>query len=300
MKRFILKLSFFLILLIIIDYTFGVLGKKALESATSGDTKREYLVANGGITDEIVVLGSSRAVHHYHPTIIEENTGLSCYNAGVDGNGIILMYGRLSLIMKYHTPKLVIYDITKDFDLNKNDNTKYLGHLKYFYNDKTIKEIFSSVDKLECYKMYSNMYKYNSKFLQLIADNFHSFSTNIKGYKPIHHTMDYVPKSNISNEETELDSLKIGYLEKLILLCKDKSQLIFVISPSYFEDNQDYSPLINLCAKHNISLLDYGKDTTFVGKRRFFGDTVHMNNDGATDFSRIIANEINKLLNKNK
>ena len=48
--------------------------------------------------DDILIFGSSRAVHHYNSSMIEDSLGMSCYNCGDDGNGIILSYGRLSMI----------------------------------------------------------------------------------------------------------------------------------------------------------------------------------------------------------
>lgn len=46
-------------------------------------------------TDDIIILGSSSATHHYVLQIIEDSLGLSCYNCGEEGNGVVLAYGRL-------------------------------------------------------------------------------------------------------------------------------------------------------------------------------------------------------------
>ena len=40
---------------------------------------------------DVLIMGSSRAHHHYVPEIISDSLGLSCYNTGKDGNGIILV-----------------------------------------------------------------------------------------------------------------------------------------------------------------------------------------------------------------
>ena len=59
--------------------------------------------------------------------MISDSLGVSCYNAGESGCGIILAYGRLLMILERYTPKAIIYEVTPDFDyLDGKDNHKYL------------------------------------------------------------------------------------------------------------------------------------------------------------------------------
>ena len=64
-----------------------------LQARAGGITGAEYYVCEK-VTEDIIIMGSSRASHHYVPEIISEELGMSCFNAGRDGNGIILQYGR--------------------------------------------------------------------------------------------------------------------------------------------------------------------------------------------------------------
>ena len=83
------------------------------------------------ISDEvdanILIFGSSRAAHHYVPSILSDSLDMSCYNCGLDGNGIIYGYGKLKTITARYYPKIVILDIQPTFDLFTNDNCKYLA-----------------------------------------------------------------------------------------------------------------------------------------------------------------------------
>lgn len=64
------------------------------------------------ISDEvdanILIFGSSRAAHHYVPSILSDSLDMSCYNCGMDGNGIIYGYGKLKTITARYYPKIVI------------------------------------------------------------------------------------------------------------------------------------------------------------------------------------------------
>ena len=90
--------------------------------------------------EDVILMGSSRASHHYVTQIITDSLGLICFNAGQDGNGIIMQYGRWKMISERYAPKVLIYDITPVFDLMENDNMTYIDHLKPFCSDGEVKD----------------------------------------------------------------------------------------------------------------------------------------------------------------
>lgn len=295
MKKVIIKIILILFILFIIDSLFGYLCKELTQNSIGGDTAK-YKYISQDCNDEILIMGSSRCNHHYIPSIIEDSLNKTCYNCGIDGNGIITMYGLLNVISEYNTPDIIIYDITTSLDLDKNDNLKYLGRLKQYYDKEGIKPIFKKIDKVETYKMYSSMYQYNSKLLQLISDNLKPTQENDKGYKPLYGCMDYEPKEN-SNTTFEYDSVKLNFIKLFIEKCNNKSQLIFTTSPYYLPGNDSvYKPIREMCEKYKIPFLEHHKDTLFSNKKNYFKDSVHLNHEGAQIFTNIIIEEISKML----
>ena len=295
MKKFIFKTILFLLFTIIIDSLFGILCEKLANSSKGGDTAKYHYIAEE-CNDEILIMGSSRCSHHYIPSMFLDSLNSSCYNCGIDGNGIITMYGLLNVILEYNTPDIIVYDITHSFDLQKNDNIKYLGKLKRFYNNKEIKTIFEKIDKKETYKMFSSMYQYNSTLLQLIADNISPQQDNNNGYKALHGCIDSQPKYN-DVKTIKYDPQKLDFIEQFILKCNGKTQLIFTISPYYFPPYDDiYEPVRKLCHKHNIPLLEHHNNTLFVKQKKYFKDSVHLNHEGAELYTRIIIQQIFDLL----
>lgn len=295
MKKFILKIILFLSFAIIIDLLFGILCENLINSSKGGDTAK-YRYISKECNDKILIMGSSRCSRHYIPSIFMDSLNLSCYNCGIEGNGIITMYGLLNVILEYNTPEIIVYDIYSGFDLQKDDNIKHLGKLKRFYYNKEIKAVFEKVDKKETCKMLSSMYQYNSTLLQLISDNITPKAENNNGYKALIGSMDYEPKHN-DVKTIEYDSLKLDFIEQFILKCIGKTQLIFTISPNYFPSNDErYEPVRELCSKYNIPLLEHNNDTLFIKQKKYFKDPVHLNNEGAEIYTRIIIQQIHNLL----
>lgn len=164
MKKFISKVILFLIGLVILDQLVGIGARYLVGHAKGGDTGLNNYICNQ-MEEECIIFGSSRGMHHYDPNIITDSLDMSCWNCSLDGNGIILMYGRYKMLSARYTPKMLIYDVQTSFDLLEGDNHKYLGGLRYYYDRQGIDSIFWNVDKTERFKMMSNCYRYNSQWL---------------------------------------------------------------------------------------------------------------------------------------
>lgn len=260
-----------------------------------GDYGRNNYICKETYQD-ILIFGSSRAIHHYNTGIISDKLGLSCYNCGEDGMGIICSYGRFSLIKQRYQPKIVIYDIEVAYDILKDDNTRYLGFLRPYYDEKGIDSIFDKVSHTERYKMMSYLYRYNSRWLDMLAQFRSKSNAYAKDYKyaPLKGIMNYEPSKYKFSSTEDCDSLKLYYLEKFILDCQtQKTKIVFVISPVYGEkENHLLEPFVDICTKHNIPILDHFADIRFVNKKELFSDKMHLNETGATLFSEVIASEI--------
>ena len=300
MKKFIYKVVAFLIGLVVLDAFVGVVARCLVSNAKGGDTGLSNYICRQ-MKEKCVIFGSSRGMHHYDPQIISDSLSMSCWNCSLDGNGIILMYGRYMMISRRYTPSVLIYDIHTSFDLLDGDDSKYLGALRYYYDDPGIDSIFWSVDKTERYKMLSNCYRYNSQWLQLISDNIHPLQGSDKGYKPVDKKMLYTPKAVMAEKVTyKYDALKLKYLEKLVLACKEKgTKLLFTISPQYdTHDDRVYAPLKKICKKYDVPLLNHYCDKDFVDNADYFYDSVHMNRTGASAYTKKIVGEVRKFMNE--
>ena len=300
MKRFVLRLLVFLTLMFILDRGFGVSMKYLQDHAKGGYVGHHNYILHQA-DEDILIFGSSRAIHHYNPQIIEDSLGMSCYNCGQDGNGIVLFYGWWQLMKNRHLPRMIIYDVNPEFDLFSGDNLKYLGWLRSEYDNEAVKQIFEDIDYTEKYKMQSMMYRYNSKFLQNIIDCIHPiFQISPNGYLPLKGEFDRMKIKNRKNEDKIIfDSLKIEYLVSLIKDIKDHGiKLVFVASPVWYGLNDiSFEPLIKICNEKNVLFYNYSNDTIFIKNDELFKDGTHLNKKGADTFTCEISDQLKNVLN---
>lgn len=297
MKKFIFNILIFFAIVSGIDVIAGITCNYLESHAKGGDTYREYYAFMKS-NENILIYGSSRAIHHYIPKLITDSTKQTCFNCGLDGNGIIFQYGRYKVMTNRYTPDIIIYDIEPAFDLNKDDKLKYLNGLKAFYDEPGVDSIFWDVSYIERYKMFSKLYRYNTKFIQMASDNIRPLQKISKGgYKPLYGEIDY----NIEwsdDPEYEIDTLKLKYFESMILSTKERGiKLIFVASPKYRALSSDsMTPIKQLCNKYDIQFLDYYCDNRFVNNASLFQDSHHLNDNGASRFTNILIDTLKVII----
>jgi hypothetical protein len=295
MKKFILKVLLFIACVVVMDFAFGLFFSYLRAHAKGGSTANCEYIANKA-TDDIIILGSSRATHHYVPQIIEDSLGVSCYNCGEEGNGVILAYGRLKMLANRYKPKLVLYELTPGYDYGFEDpNSKYLGYLRPYYKKEGIKQIFEDFDdNLSCLKMRSKMYQNTSRLLPNIVDIIFTRNNN-KGFEPLEGKMKFIPEMTRRNGLTNIDKSKLSYLEKIIDLCVGENiPLVFIISPilNYNSNQLEYEPALRLSEENDIRVINNLKAEDIYLNPELFQDVNHLNEDGAKIYSQFIVSQI--------
>ncbi len=296
MKKFIIKVIAFFCIIFVADILLGYSFSCMVKNAIGGNNGRINFICNQ-TNEELLVFGSSRADHHYNSEILMDSLGLTCYNCGEDGNGIILNYGRFQMMLRRYRPRLIIYDIAPSFDLLSNDNHKFIGMLKPYYEREGVKDIFLAVDYTEKWKMMSQLYRYNSIFLTIMADRFHPIqSMGFQGFRPLKGELDRmkVRKLDKTTKEYQFDSLKIEFFNKFI----DKAEgikLVFVESPVWYGMNTiQLTPIRDICIQRNIPFIDYSNNPKYVGNDELFKDGTHLNARGADEFTKDLILELKR------
>lgn len=301
MRRFIVKILILFISLFAIDQVAGLIFKNWLGNVTTGSLGKDNYICDH-CTENILIFGSSRAEYHYNAKLIEDSLGLTAYNCGASGYGIIQSYGRLRMLTERYHPKLIIMEITPEFDLvDYKNNLKDLGVLKKHYDRNCIKEIFERVDSTEKFKMVSYFYRYNSNFahnpLRLFKSSpFTKNALGIQGFRAKHDELDKMKigeKKEI--DDFKLDGLKLFYLKKFVETAKSFSQIVFVVSP-YWQgrDPEIFNSAKQLADSLKIPFLDYSNNPKYFHKDKYFADGVHLNARGADEFTRDLIIELRK------
>lgn len=294
MKKYLLHILLFFAIVVAIDFCFGKAFVYMVSHAKGGNTKETYDLLMKDKYD-IVILGSSRATHHYIPQMIEDSLGMTCYNAGADGNGIVLMYGRYKMITNRYNPKVILYDVEPAFDIieysEDDHNRRYLAGLKTYLFQPGIKEIFNDVSWAEGVKSYSGLFRYNGDYFNHLRNFFTTMPVSNKGYLPLQGQMNNEPEKGEVSDKV-LDTLKLSYIKAIALDAKSRGIVfIFVASPKYGADPSSVQPVKDIANELGILFWDY-TDAPEFQKWEYFKEPMHLNDDGAHIFTGEILKRI--------
>lgn len=299
-KIFLYKLLLFVFLLIIADRSFGLVMDKFLAETNKGDWGRSNYLMNEAEGD-VLIMGSSRAIHHYDIGCLSDSLGMKCINAGEDGMGILLMNTRLKHIAERRTPKLVIYEFLPEYDIDSElDNSRYLKFLRPYVDHPDVRESVMDISPNERWKLNSKMYMYNSVFLDIVTQRFSRVPAMSRDFfwAPLKGEFDGTSDSVYNGSNTESDPLKERYLRGFVQICEENGiRLLFVVSPYYGGGTFNVpSSLASLCDEYSIPLLNHFSDSTFVSDPSLFVDPGHLNERGASRFTIMVGEEVKEIL----
>ncbi|MET2984895.1 hypothetical protein [Aureibaculum conchae] len=294
-KSFLKYLLTFIIIIFFIDYGCGILMEKEFKKINFSDygTINKNLKVNA----EVVVLGSSRAQHHYNPHELSKILDNSCYNLGLGGNGVFYNYAILKEIIKNTPPKAVVLDLSPNVIIDEKSYTKLNLFLPYYSNNDAFKEIIELNPKFSKLELISNLYIYNSTIYHILRSiNKIDSIDNELGYKPLEGIIDVNNFAPYHLENEKMGDNKTKYLLKIIALCKEnKIKLVSVISPTYLKfdrSNTIINKLDSILKTNDVKLYDFSDYPEFYKKQIFFKDQLHLNKEGANLFSKSIAKVI--------
>ena len=236
-KKIVIGVLGFCLLLIAADWAVGTWSEKMYHKSQYGIFHRQIYCLTES-QDELMILGSSRAAHHYVPQIFGDSLGMSCYNAGSDGMCIYYHYGILaSRIQRGCPPKMVILEVIgTDAEVSQSATfsldaalDRYAPHYGEFAE---IDSMFAINGWKEKVKLLSKTYKYNSKLVLTIKCNYIPWPED-RGYEALNGVM------KISEGEQAADVLAPSSVEpnieerKLVYLQKFIDVLFSILQPSY-------------------------------------------------------------------
>lgn len=246
-------------------------------------------------TSDLLILGSSRAQHHYVSTILEDSLNMSVYNAGIDeAEGINVQLPLLQIILERYTPKMVILEVSEgDFNTTvKTDNIISLLAPYYGISDAA-DSMFAYYKKSLPYEV-SHLYRYTSTSWSNLVGVIKTIPRNFeeKGYDPI----TYVMKDTIIKDQPFVQHKnfeKLSFLQTFIDICKTHNiSLVLCNSPKYTRVDGLYFRYIHEIAnKNKIPFFDYHTAGVFWDKPEYFSDNAHLNDKGARKFTSMVAKD---------
>ena len=274
--------------------------------------------------NEIVILGSSRAKHHYIPKVIQEETGMSAFNAGFDAQTLLCHYGLEQLILDRYAPAVFVLEIsTEDIRQSKErDALDKLSVLLPYYREgnPAMRNLLLHRSPFEAVKLLSRVYPYNSQILAIAKYTLSpdgEGSSRENGFVPYYGSdlqalvevkkkmaqdRKALPGEDILND---VDPFVMQALSDFVKSARSQGvQVVASYSPLWMECGFDYPgqeklfeyykaqiraldvPLIEISQESNPEFLD----------PQLFKDTIHLNNEGAKLFSSLFARKLKKAL----
>ncbi len=284
----------FISLIFIIDVLVGSLLEDRFFEITTG----KFGTINKSLKTQsnILILGSSRALHHYNPEIFSERLNESCYNSGIGGYGLFINFAILNERVKKSLPKIVILDLSPNVIEDYKSYEKLNALLPYYKNYSSFKEIIELDPKFSKLETISNLYIYNSIYYDLFRDYLSKNRDSNNGFIPLDGNINTNNFKPFFLNQVEVDKNKITYLNKIINLCKINSiKLIGVVSPTYEKfdrNNEIINELKTIFKKNDVDFFDYSNYLKVYKDTKYFKDQLHLNAIGAKVFSTDLVKRI--------
>ena len=322
MDKFIKKVAYFLILLIILslplDYTISYFLKNSF--VYPGELEVMNDIYNRKANCEIAIYGSSRAWVHINPKLIEDSLNQKAYNFGIDGHNFWLQYLRHIEYIKHNDrPKLIVLSVDMFSLMKRKDLYQPNQFLPFMLWNKNITRFTSSYVGFSKTDYYIPLIRYIGKATALNSALETAFKSTIKksNIPPIRHKgfagMDREwnkdlekAKSNKIEYEIKLDMNSINLFEDFIKECqKTKVELILVYTPEYIEGQNFVANRDNIIrvykefsVKYHLQFFDYSTDEICFNKSLFYNAS-HLNKYGADLFTNKLIGDLKARTHNN-
>ena len=248
--------------------------------------------------EDILIFGSSRALHHYNPQIIEDSLGMSCYNVASGGQNIYFHVALLESALERYTPKIAILELMSiDFEQTPPQwDTEKLGVLLPFSEkSEAAKNAVLRKGEIENFKLLSSVYPFNSLQYSMLRNNLFPFNNHKKGFMPIKRTWGK-PLNEKDNTHRLVDIDKLAVLHRFVEICKKNDIMFFIHVSPHFAKMKHKSVYTDVSKKlfdmYGIKVINFESDSLFLKHPEYFADPYHLNKNGAGIYTSIVANII--------
>lgn len=305
LKRLLISATIFIAVCFFLDFVIGKTLNWLYFSQESGlQYRTTYALEDTNA--EVIILGSSRANHHYVPAVFSHELEASSYNAGRDGTSVFYHYAILKGILKRYEPNVIILDILRDeFEFRQDSYDRLSELLPYYDTHPEIQDIVELKSSFEKYKLVSNIYPFNSSLLTILIGNTDynkKRQNDIQGYIPLSGSYTGSLNMEVGRIHKRIDTNKVEYFKAFLLDCKNMNiQVYIVISPYLIQSDQSETMVMAeaIAKQYAIPFLNFSADTSFLEKRTYFSDPEHLNSVGAELFSNMLVDVIQENSDQN-
>ncbi|MCL7763648.1 hypothetical protein MPF19_09500 [Polaribacter sp. Z014] len=315
MKKFIGKTVLFCLIIISILYLLDYTATKGLRKSHFHTFNNLTKIYNSELNSDLIINGSSIALFQISPFLIDSILNVNSYNFGIAGAGFIDQKLQYDLYLKYNKKPKTVIQLVGDFDMFKNE--KISGNMAFtpYLDMDMVKKVAKKYKGISFLDYNIPFFKYTGSPFN-IMDGFFSFfglelrkPTGYKGYfeQDIKWTdsFDKFTSTHKNGTVIKMDAETMKIFENYIAECKkNKINILLIYPPTYYKynkyiKNQDdiISYYTSISKKYDVPFIDYS--TNFlVYSTDYFYNSQHLNKKGAEIFTKILGEDIKKILPK--
>lgn len=250
---------------------------------------------------DVVVIGSSKASHHYVPQMLEDSLGMTAYNCGQDGCFFLYQNCIINMILDRYTPKMILWDIQPGSFAGEDCSLEYqnMRYLSPYYPANTWAESYINSESSKMrYRMMSRMFAFNSKVLNYVFPLVTHSSATENGYLPLDTEGYLYPEMDKQAEiEEVVNRTYLDLLDKTMKRCKEKGvELRMYISPAFSQKSaltiaaEEEIGSVAIC--NNVSFTNAHSDDSFMQDATLFKDACHLNDKGAKLYTTRVIEDV--------
>jgi hypothetical protein len=308
-RKGIFQVVVFLVTLMLCDFIFGMIAKMLFNSQRSGKYARLTYIVKAD-TSDVVVFGSSHAMAHFIPQIIQDSLHEPTFNYGTNGQKLLFSRAIYEIRKRRSKPKMIILNVDADWFFDKHNQQDRMSDLFPYYGDAgdLIFRDFSRKDRFVGHlKFLSKTFPYNSTIVHVIKYKLKP-QYDFSGYEPLYGAVDSLQLELKINSEKEAGNMKLpqpddGLIDLFTQLIDDinKNNIrLFVIfspellKPDYSERYMDQK-IKKICDSTRTTMFDFSNSDIFNNQRLLFHDFGHLNDSGARIFTGMLIDSIKKV-----
>jgi len=304
LKQIIIKLTIFSFLLIAFLFLIEFLSEKRIRTIVKDDEAVINNVYNLKERTDFLIMGSSRAVFHLSPSIIDSVLGVNSYNIGMLGANFELQYDILKVYLQHHeNPKTILLSLDLNSFCKRDSLYKNFIYLPYLDDSSLFNVCKKYKNGFDYLDLYLPLYKYRDNF-SLIQKSLLSFVDNsyfsdkqttswVKGYwgNPSNWNPDFlnlIYKEFKKGIHFKIDSNIVHSYVSFLNFCKTrKIEVVTVYTPDYFAYQnhvQNRAYILNLyqelSTNNGTKFINLSNDS-ISHNTKYYYDAKHLNKVGS-------------------
>lgn len=315
MKRFLTKIAIFAIAAYLLALGLDYMISHGLANSSGHPHQAWNEISSGKYASDIVIMGTSRALEHYDPAIIDSITGMQSYNLGMGGYSVNIELMKYRYYRHYNPqPKYLIYDVDMlplmiDRAPHAHQSEQFLP---LFYDGAIRKDLmnvgYSWVDAYIPMARYWGYQMVNKRgLLECLNLRHYCDYPSYKGHHPDPDPWDesrlHFPDSIPAHVDEEAKMMFLNFVQEFK---ENNVLLIFVTSPVYYryvEMSPDWNRYIawfdSIAHTNNIPYLNY-MENPICKDSTMFNAGVHLTPKGTKIWSKVLSYDLIEIVTNEK